>query len=257
MPRVVHTDAAKAGHAEQRLPARDSAVQRQVPGMLERVTPSDLEELDGFGLSERDHDPPLLGAAGRRGRRRCARAGLSGRRILGALRLFRVDLFAGPAIVGGLLPVLGGLAAVGLGLEPVQGRLVALARCGVPTSRSPVAQVDQVSAVTGPGVTITGAPVPIDPRLGAVEGGILDRGRPRRLVPQLRGPVTQPGRGVTVICRHIPGHRPVQELVDLAVPLPTETISCIAYRVALIGEAVPAVGGGIPLIGCPVPLVRQ
>ena len=177
--------------------------------------------------------------------------------ILRALRLFRVAVFAGAAVLGGLLSVLGGLAAVGLGLEPVQGCLVALARCGVTTSRSSVAQVDEVSAVTGPGVAIAGAPVPIDRSLPAVERGVLHRGHPRRLVTQLGSPVTQPGSSVTVICRHIPGHRPIQELVDLGVPLPTATISCISCCVALVGEAVAAVGGGIPLIGRPVPLVRQ
>ena len=54
--------------------------------------------------------------------------------ILRALRLFRVAVFAGAAVLGGLLSILGGLGTVGPGLEPVQGCLVALVGSGV-TSR--------------------------------------------------------------------------------------------------------------------------
>jgi len=42
------------------------------------------------------------------------------------LWLFGVAVRGGAAVVSGLLPVLGSLAAVGFGLEPVQGCLVPL-----------------------------------------------------------------------------------------------------------------------------------
>jgi len=63
------------------------------------------------------------------------------------------------------------------------------------------------------------------------------------------------GRGA-VVCRYIPGHRPIQNLVDLGVPVGTTPVPFIGDRITLVGRAVPAVGCGVPLVRLPISLVR-
>jgi len=177
---------------------------------------------------------------------RCGQAACC-RWLLGGV-LLRVAVLGGVPVFGGLVSVLGGLAAVGLGLEPIQSGLFALSCGGVTASRSPVAQFDEIGAVTAAEVPVAATPVSIDVGPAAVEGGVLDRGNSGRAVTQLRRHVAGPGRAVTMVRCDIPGDCPIQDVVDLGVPLRTAAISFIGDRVTLIGRTVPAIGGGIPLI---------
>jgi hypothetical protein len=180
-----------------------------------------------------------------------------GRRILRVGVLVRVAVLEGVAVLGGLLPVLGGLAAVGLGLEAIQSGILAMSCCCVTTGRGSVAQVNQISAVTGAEVTVAATPVSIDVSRAAVLGGVLDRGHPGRPVTQLRRTVARPGRAVTMIRCDIPGHRPIQDVVDVRVSLRTAPIAFIGNPITPIGRTVPAIGRCIPLVGYPVPFGRR
>jgi hypothetical protein len=163
----------------------------------------------------------------------------------------------GSVVFGGLLAVLGGLRTVGLGLEPVQGCLLPLFACGVATRRSSITSLDQVGAIAGAQITITSTPVPIDASLTTVGLGILDADHPDGPIAQFRRLVPCPSRGVTMISCHIPRYRPVQDRVDLGVPLDTALVPLVGDGVAMIGGAVPAIRSGVPLIGRSIPLVRR
>jgi hypothetical protein len=89
--------------------------------------------------------------------------------------LFGIDVRDRLTVTGCLLPVLRGLAAVGLGLEPIQGCLFTLLRRGVTTSGGSIAGLDQIRAVTGARVTVLATPNPIDPSPPTVERGVLDQ----------------------------------------------------------------------------------
>lgn len=173
----------------------------------------------------------------------------------------------GSTVVGGLLAILGGPGAVGLGLEPVQRCLFTLFPGGVATRCGSVSRLDEVGAVTGARIAVTTAPLPIDRSPAAVVGGIIDGDHPRRQVTQFRRQVPCPCRGVTMVCGHIPRHRPVHDLVDLSVPLRTalvplggngvavvgRAVPAISSVVAVVGGVIPAIGSGVALVGCTVP----
>ena len=173
-----------------------------------------------------------------------------------AQALSGVPVSGGPAIFGCLLAILGGVGAVGRGLEPVQGRLLPLFAGVVTTRGSPITGLDQVGPVTGAEVTVAATPVPIDPSAASVERGILDRNLPSRQVTQFRRQVPCPGLGVTMIRCDIPHDRPVQDLIDRRVPLATAPVPLVGDAIAMISGAVPWIGCGVPLVGHPIPLVR-
>jgi hypothetical protein len=174
-----------------------------------------------------------------------------------ALLVFAVALSRGAAVGGGLFAVLGGLDAVGLGLEPVQGCLGALLGGGVTTGGSSIPGIDQVRSVTSAGITISAAPGSIDAGVTTVASSILHRHGAGRPVPLLSSQVTVPGRLIPTIRSDIPRHRFVQDVVDLGVPLGAAPVPFVGDDISLVGQAVPTVGRGVALVSHPVPLVSR
>jgi|tagenome__1003787_1003787.scaffolds.fasta_scaffold20493561_1 hypothetical protein len=160
----------------------------------------------------------------------------------------RVDVPPGLTVAGDLVPVLGGLGPVRLRFESIQGCFVSLLCCGVTTSSSAIAGIDEICAVTGTSVSVAATPDPVDPGPATVRRGVRDRSHPRHPFTQLRRAVACPGGGVAMIRRHIPPDRLIQEPVDLGVPVGTVPISFIGDDIALISSAVPGIGRGIPLV---------
>lgn len=99
------------------------------------------------------------------------------------------------------------------------------------------------------------APDTVDARTTAVAVRILQRNHACLVVARLGCSVTLTGIGVALVRGDVPQHGPVEDLVDLGVPLGAGAVPLLGGDVPPISRSITAISHGVALVRVPVPLV--